>query len=247
MQLLVIVLSLLSERFLVHVRVHQRFNWFLTYSNALISVLPNRVSPGVVLGCLVCPVLILLMLGLYLVNGVLFGFFGFVAHFIIFYYCLGPVNPFYSAHDETSNECTKDDIENYFVQVNDELFAILFWYVVIGPWMIVAYRLFSKAQSLDVVRVQAMSVMRVLDWLPARFSALLYLLAGNFQSGIEQYYAYLFKSPETNAILLKKCGFLALNGDDTDAKTMRHAETLVEHAMIIFLVMLALGTLVARF
>lgn len=61
MKLLVIILSLLSERYLVHAVSHMRFNWFSAYFNAIFKRLPQTKNPlnqVITLLIIVLPILI---------------------------------------------------------------------------------------------------------------------------------------------------------------------------------------------
>ena len=248
MELLVVVLCLLSERFLVHKSSHNRFHWFMAYGNGILSYLPvtlSRLSSWAAVALIVLPLLLLVGVILHFIDQVLFGVIGLLINIAVFYYCIGPVNPFYPVHAKPAELLTDEDIGNYLTQVNGELFAILFWYLVLGPLGILAYRLISLSQGLDLVRKPASELVNIFDWLPARMTALLYLLVGNFQAGYQYLGKLLLAAPNMNKHLLSVCGLAALSLDSREQKTMISAENLVEHATIVFLVLLAFCTIVA--
>lgn len=245
MELLVIVFCLLSERFLVHKSSHNRFHWFMSYGNGIIAHVPARLSSWVILVLIMLPLLLLFGVVLYFVDDALFGIIGLLMNIVIFYYCIGPVNPFYPVHTKPVELMVDEDIAHYLVQVNGELFAVLFWYLVLGPLGILAYRLISLSQGLASVRQAASDVLNVLDWLPGRMTALLYLFVGNFQAGFQHLSKLFFTAPGKNKRLLSVCGLAALSFDHREPKTMLDAENLVEHATIVFLVLLAFCTIVA--
>lgn len=242
MDLFVIVLCLLSERFLVHKSAHQRFHWFLSYGNKFVSRVPSA-SPWLLLALTILPLLLLVGLILNSVHHLFFDIVGIFFNIVIFYYCIGPVNPFYPIHAKPADQMMDDDIAHYLVHANDELFAVLFWYLVLGPLGILAYRLISLSKKLTVISEVASYLLELLDWLPARMTALLYLLVGNFQSGYQYYSQLFFSRPDKNSALLSVCGLAAL--DNREQKTIVQAENLVEHATIVFLVLLAFCTIVA--
>ena len=188
------------------------------------------------------PLLLLVGAVLHFVGPLFFDISGILLNIAIFYYCIGPVNPFYPVHEKPVDKMVDDDISNYLVQANGELFAVLFWYLVLGPVGILAYRLISLSQGLTAVAGQASALLNWFDWLPVRMTALLYLLAGNFQPGYQHYSKMFFATPRKNNTLLRSCGLAAL---DREQKTMLHAENLVEHATIVFLVLLAFCTIVS--
>lgn len=248
MELLVIVLSLLSERFLVHKLSHKRFHWFMTYSNAISTRLKRiwpRISPWVVLGFIVIPVLLLVANILYLIDNVLFGLGALVCNIAIFYYCIGPINPFYPVLSSADERPIDEHIRDYLVHVNEQLFAILFWYIVLGPLSILAYRFISQSKHQSIVSHQATKVLDILDWFPARMTALLYLLVGNFQVGFKIFCSLFFTAPHKNKKILSRCAMAALSINNSDQKTMLQAEDLVEHATVVLLVLLAIYTMVS--
>lgn len=248
MDLLVIVLSLLSERYLVHKIAHNRFHWFTTYSHVISSritrALPS-ISAWVVLAMIVMPVLLMAAIILCCVDNVMYGFLDLVFNIAIFYYCVGPVNPFYPVLTNADEQPMNAHIRDYLVNVNEQLFAVLFWYIVLGPLGILAYRFISQAKHQPVVSHQASNVLAVLDWLPVRMTALLYLLVGNFQVGFNLLCTMFFSAPHQNQNMLSRCGMAALSIDNDEQKTMLQAENLVEHATVVLLVLLAIYTMVS--
>ncbi len=152
MKLIVIVLCLFAERFLVHHVSTQRFGWFDTYLKKIHHYLPKEGIFGRPLSVLLVatlPILLLTSLILYFVGGLLFGFIGLLLNVAIFYYCLGPDNPFYPAWDKTGEQTNKDSVATYLANVNGQLFAVILWYVVSGPIGLLAYRLISMTQADD--------------------------------------------------------------------------------------------------
>ncbi len=243
MELLVIVLCLLCERFLVHKSAHNRFHWFMSYANGIVSKLPTSLPAWVKLALFLLPLLLVVGIVLHVVDHLLFGMVGLLINIAVFYYCIGPVNPFYPIHAKPVDQLGDEDIGHYLVQANSELFAVLFWYLVSGPVGILAYRLVSLSRGLLAVSQTASDVLDVFDWLPARMTALFYLLVGNFQVGYKHFSTLIFTAPEKNKHLLSTSGLAAL--DNSEQKTMLQAENLVEHATIVFLVLLAICTIVA--
>ena len=248
MKLLVIVLCLVSERFVVHVASHNRFHWFAAYSKAMDKQL-LRVSflssPWVMLAFVLLPLLLVIFLIVHFVANWLFGFVGLLVNVIIFYCCIGPGNPFYPVRLPTADSAGDNEIETYLVKTNGQLFAVLFWYIILGPIAILAYRLISHSQNQPAVSQPASWLTKVMDWLPARMTVLLYLLVGNFQAGLHSFFKLFFTVPENNHTLLSVCSMQALGSGKSEPLVMPDAESLVEHAVIVLLVFLAFFTLVA--
>ncbi len=246
MKLLVILLSLLSERYLIHALSYRRFNWFPSYCTRIIQSIGQKellLNQHILLIIIVLPIFILLSLVLYLANHLLFGVFSFFLNLFIFYYCLGPVNPFYPVRTEIETEDTELAAGHYFSNVNGQLFSVIFWYVVAGALGIVIYRLISLCREQELTFRLASQITNFLDWIPARITVLLYLLVGNFQKGFHFYLRKFFSSPEFNNQFLSEGGLLAARTNETEAVQLSQAQSLVEHGIIIYLVVLALFSL----
>ncbi len=248
MKLIVIILCLLSERQLVHAVSHSRFNWFHSYFNALsqrIALTQPLVNQLAILLATVLPLVILCGLILFIFKQVLFGFIAFLLNLVIFYYCLGPQNPFYPVREDAEVADSKVAVGNYFVKVNGQLFAVTFWYILFGAPAALAYRLISLCREQSATAQLATRLTNLLDWIPARISVLLFLLVGNFQRGFQFFRQRCVSSPENNDQFLSEGGLLAACASETGLVQLPYAENLVEHAMIVFLVFLAFFTLVA--
>lgn len=248
MKLLVIVLCLLSERYLMHAQSYQRFSWFGDYANKVSHLIEKNnwfTNPWMVLAAIVLPIVVLTAIVYCLLHSILFGLVGLVLSIVLFFYCLGPQNAFYPLTDEKEKAKTTDRVGNYFAQVNSQLFAVIFWYIIAGPVAAVAYRLIDLSQSITLVSPQAKQSVDILEWLPARLTAILYLLVGNFQRGFALFMQYILAKPEMNNTMLSACGLLAVRSTTTEEVPMHEAESLVEYSVIVLLVLIALCTLVA--
>ncbi|TAL65146.1 MAG: hypothetical protein EPN84_01965 [Legionella sp.] len=245
MKLLVIVICLLSERFLMHSMSYQRFSWFADYAKRILQLDEKSTylkSPWLKLATIVLPIVITSAIIYCALYSIIFGFAGLILSIIIFFYCLGPQNAFYPV---TEKEVKQPQIGHYFALVNSQLFAVIFWYILAGPIAIIAYRLISLSQTIPAVHTEARQATNILEWLPARLTAILYLLVGNFQQGFVSLRQYLLASPEKNDTLLSECGLQAVRTNPDEEIPMPVAETLVEQATIVLLVMIALFTLAA--
>ena len=248
MKLLVIVLCLLSERYFVHLRSHQRFYWFSLYSQVIekqLSTLSFIGNAWAKLLMLLLPLILIVFLVLYQVGNALFGLVGLGLNVVILYFCIGPGNPFYPVQDSTEGEHTEDDIAAYLVKANEQLFTVLFWYIFLGPIAILVYRLISESRNQPAVSQLASKLTNLFEWLPARVTVLLYLLAGNFQAGLRNFTQFMMRSPANNQTLISVCGLDALGSAGSEPVKMIEAENLVEHSVIVLLVFLALFTMAA--
>jgi membrane protein required for beta-lactamase induction len=94
-------------------------------------------------------------------------------------------------HDTQANEPELSILvsESIVEQANNRLMAVLFWFVVLGPFGAVLYRLTSLAENFsrnDPARKnmnqQAFHLLHILDWVPARLLAATYALVGHFDN-----------------------------------------------------------------
>jgi AmpE protein len=248
MKLLVIVICILSERYLVHAASYYRFYWFDAYSNSITRRLPKNGffnNSFVSLATLILPILLIVGIVLVLFNNVLFGFISLLFNLLIFYYCLGPGNPFYpvsSSDEDTESEAVAG---RYFAKVNNQLFAVIFWFIVAGPLGALLYRLLHLSRGHELAKDAAELLSGYLDWICARITLLLYLLVGNFQQGFQYFRQMFLSSPQNNDEILETGGLLAARTSDVEVVTLPYAQNFVEHALIVYLVFLAFFTLVA--
>lgn len=248
MKLLVIVMCLLSERFLMHVSAYTKFHWFNSYKDSLKNKL-NAFNSGFVLLLVILPILLLVWFVLYLFGHVLFGIIGLILNIFIFFYCIGPENPFYPLREEnTASKNIANEESNeaglYLVKVNSQLFTVILWYVLLGPLAILTYRLIYLSKEDSIFHNQAKILTDIIEWLPARLTAFLYLLVGNFQDAVGDFMRLFFNPPQKNPLILQTCGLKALG--DVKEESLPRAEILVEHAVIVLLVLMAFITMAAK-
>lgn len=248
MKLLVVVLCLLSERFLIHSISYQRFSWFGDYVLFIKKTIDKNdffINPWVNLAAIIFPIILITSTIYFLIYNIFFGFGGLILSIGIFFYCLGPQNAFYPITAYDSHESSNEQIGNYFALVNGQLFAVLFWYILAGPIAALTYRLISLCININSVNEQAIQITDILNWIPARITALLFLLVGNFQRGFSTFIQYFLSNPNANDQMLRECGLQAVRIGESDEVPIPMAEGLVEHATIVLLVFIALFTLVA--
>ncbi|QIJ02331.1 hypothetical protein GII23_20785 [Stutzerimonas balearica] len=66
-----------------------------------------------------------------------------------------------------------------------DFFAVVFWYLLLGPMLALAYRLLALAERharVEAVREQAAQLRHGLDWLPVRVLVASFALVGNFSA-----------------------------------------------------------------
>lgn len=251
MKLLVILLCLLSERFLTHKLSFQRFCWLATVNEKLLDTLPTSKwsqNQWITLSALVFPWVLIVALLMWVFKAFLFGVLCFVFEIFIFYYCLGPTNAFYpvsSSRKKTKDDSESTDVQHYLAAVNNQIFSPIFWFITLGPLAVLAYRLIVLCQTQSGVKDSSATLTKLLDWIPARITVVLYLLVGNFEKGFNYLLKQFMTLPANNDHLLQDVGMLAAQDKDNATVSLPHAESLVEHAVIAYLVFLALFTMVS--
>lgn len=249
MKLLVILLCLCSERFLVHTFSYQRFFWFGNYYQHIKTIAEKNsffTNPWALLALIVLPLIIVTTVIYCLLYSLFFGLMGMLMSTAIFFYCLGPQNVFYPVtQSDSENINTNELVGNYFAMSNRQLFAVVFWYIVAGPIVAIAYRLITLCRDIEPVSLQANEITDLFEWIPARLTALLFLLVGNFQRGFKLLAGFFFAKPDHNKEMLRECGLKAVQAHDSEEVPMPVAEGLVEHAIIVMLVFIALFTLIS--
>ena len=160
--------------------------------------------------------------------------------------------------------------ESVCVQANNRLFAVIFWFMLLGPLAAWTYRVTdlirrravfiasrSEEDDVDAARIRdaAITLHGVLAWVPARLTAVGYATAGNFDDAIaalrapaEQANATL---SEHNELLLARVGVAALGLQDNPDESMTErgargaaaANRLVFRLLLIWAVIISAMTL----
>lgn len=100
-----------------------------------------------------------------------------------------------------------------FYQGFERWFAVVFWFVLAGPAVVLAYRLLFLLANDDQLKQQdrdrAAAVLVYMEWLPVRLLGLAFAVIGNFDSCIASLREH-FNSQLPSAELLDKVGMKAL-------------------------------------
>jgi membrane protein required for beta-lactamase induction len=137
-----------------------------------------------------------------------------------------------------------------FIEANTRVFAVFFWFILLGPVGAVLYRAVSlcKTQG-SVLAAPALQWQRVLDWLPARCFTFIFALGGHFTQVIQHWKQFIFSSPRTNESLITECGVAALdileeNRIPEDGSAEKETLALLDRVFVMGLVILAVIVLV---
>lgn len=217
MNLIAIVLSLAVERFLNQVENIRRYNWIKNYYQWIARKLPDGYINGI-LGtiCIIIPPVVAVALLFYFLNVVV----GFLLSILVLIYCLGPrlldveVENYMAAltqqdaqriaetqarfhsfgQEEGSNAPQFSIAEKLFFEANQRMFAVIFWFIVLGPAGALLYRLCielkkeaqhhsNKAEFYAYVT----TYVDLLNFFPANLTALGYALCGSFKHAIDNW------------------------------------------------------------
>lgn len=139
----------------------------------------------------------------------------------------------HSPHETYCDE-TDEDPKHALVDVNSFLFAMLFWFVCLGPVGAVWYRLSYQSQAGDVA---AKKITALLNWVPARLFSFTYALIGHFTAVIPLWLSRVVSPISENDKLLKECGEKTLTLPSADLALQ--IRSLIDRGLIVWLVVLA--------
>lgn len=143
-----------------------------------------------------------------------------------------------------------------FIRSNEHLFAILFWFIVLGPvgaityYLTVAIRDNAAVQNSEFIEllIPTTKVFGVLDWVPVRILSLSYALVGNFVAGFNYFRQNFLIGIQRTQEFAINAGFAALDGEHidvihADAEENKNALALVDRAVYVWIVAVAIFTL----
>jgi AmpE protein len=149
-----------------------------------------------------------------------------------------------------------------FYEAEKRLFGVLFWFLVLGPAGALLYRmvvfLAEESHTTSSSVEPAMAVHNVLDWAPARLLALTFFMAGSYDDALRGWRKSFASSAELHLrnrmfVILTGCAAMRHEVDDAlahpgsqeeyDLQWLRAARVLVIRALIIWVTIIALLTL----
>ncbi len=275
MALISIILGLFLDRTFRHLHDLRDMAWFEFYVSKIQRFTGKRLPPLQFIIILALPVTLLLSIQI-LLHDFLFNLPGFIFGVIIFIYCLGPaclssdIEAYIHARtlgdeDEalhyagtitdsaasTSPDQQISDVTRAILYVaNERIFATIFWFVILGPFGAMLYRLISElSKHFDFDELAEFSefIHSIMAWVPARLLAAGYALIGNFDGA---YHAYKDRAHTTdfshgNNEVLISTGLGAMQNlkADNELASIYAAQALVMRAVIVWISILAIMTL----
>lgn len=275
MALISIIIGLLFDRAFRHLHDLRDLSWFEYYSNAVTRFIQAN---GVVqmIAILLFPVMVIATIQL-LLSDFLLELPYLLFSVLVFAYCLGPaclssdIEYYLDARrlgdeDEalhyagalteraasTAPDQQTNDVTRAILHVaNERIFAVIFWFVIIGPAGAMLYRLttnLSKQEGLnDSLSAVAILFQAVLTWVPARMLAMGYALTGHFDGALQAYRNRPYESDVAleNYDVLVNTGMGALRDQEAtdEISSIISARNLVMRSILIWIAVLALLTL----
>ena len=230
MNFVALLLGLAVERLLTHLFHLREFRWLDPVFNAVFLQLRNVKQVGALLALGATAVLLILPVALVatVLEDGLFQVPYFLFAVFVLLFSLGPrdlkeeVDDYAAAVEDGNAERTRqvarelleadppDDIDEHvrqveraiYVQANNRIFGVVFWFVVLGPtgaWLFRvldlmrhhgAYRLEPDTHADHSTATAILSLHGVMAWLPARLLAVGYALAGSFEEAASDWRSY---------------------------------------------------------
>jgi adenosylcobinamide-phosphate synthase len=170
-------------------------------------------------------------------------------------------------------EICKATVESVLENGNDAVFGTIFWFAVGGVPAVVAYRLINTLDAMwgyrnDRYRDFGWAAARlddVLNFIPARLTALGYALVGNTGSALRCWFSQgrHWKSPNAGPVMAAGAGSLGVviggpacyggltqqrpllgEGRTPDVDSIAHALALINRSLVLWLIVLAVGGIV---
>jgi AmpE protein len=283
MTLISALLGIAADRLLPHLHEYRRYGFFLAYTDWWRERLSAPAWDNI--GGLIMMLLPLwLAVGLlqHWVSEWAFGLVGLLFYVAVLVYCLGPrdlaadADTYCRAHEsgdndlrwraaglllrsaearEGSAESAREVSNAVLVEASDRLFAVLFWFALLGPLGAVMYRsvavLYQDQREEGEFGDGVAWLHGILVWLPVRLLALGYALSGHFDAAVEGWRDIQRAAPqgsEGSLQLLSVTSAAALGdveppGRRGGAEQVRAAMRLVWRTLAIWMVVIALLTL----
>lgn len=239
-----ILIALVLERVTPQFVELRQTSWLADFSEWLNTVLHiDRLSAWPALAVIIFPLFLLVWIVSGMFENAFFGLFELAFNVAVVFFCVGPkaldlqvdnyldaleigdAEQRFTVASQITSEAPANDLGTQVTQVaraifseaNRRVFAVLFWFVVLGPVAAVLYRLVEQLgnagylhASLDSVRQLSQKITGWIEWLPTRITLFVFMVSGNFEAGLQNYRqdtAVAIDLDEQNQQLLKNVGF----------------------------------------
>jgi AmpE protein len=286
MTLIVVLLGLFLERISGSFDDFREAGWYRRYAAWMSERLGSFGAGAIGIAAVLIPPLLLIWWIMGLIDGVMLGLLELIIGLAVFLLALGPrdlehdVDAYIEArvrdddermwraaehllHGELPEEPAERNrtvAESVFVQANGRIFAVLFWFILLGPFGAVLYRLSSLLAERDEefapFREAAAKWRALLEWAPARLTAMAFALTGHFDDTLPVLRRLLMSGlPDvaaSNQAILREAGAAAANIEsgvepnmDSTAVDLLFQSVMnqITRALIVWVTILALMTI----
>lgn len=138
--------------------------------------------------------------------------------------------------------------QSVFVSAHEQVFALLFWFALIGPLGVVCYWLIAMANNWRIKGPEHLTGLEtgiqflhgLLAWIPARITGFIYALMGDFVSGYQQWCDCVIRGTLQSSEMLSLCGQAALG----TVSRLKQEELLINRACAMWVALCILIILV---
>ncbi len=279
MAFLSILIALLVERIIPQFIEFRQFGWLRDYAEWMADLLHlERLGSWGGSGLLLFPLLLLVWILEGMFDNALFGLFELAFNVLVIFLCLGPrdldsqVEQYLDSIEigdtqrrfNMASHISSDELamelpaqatqvsQAMLVQANSRIFAVMFWFTLLGPIAAVLYRVLDQfltgnylEKSLQSLKPAMRNVLGWVDWIPARISLLAYMISGAFEEGLQAYHkgsVAALDSYEQNNDLLKLVGYACITqqevSDENQAiQLIRKTRGLILRALVVWLLL----------
>lgn len=275
MALISIIIGLFLDRTFRHLHDLRDMGWFDFYVQSILRFVGKLIPPVQFIIILALPASMLLSIQI-LLNDFLFNLPAFIFGVIVFIYCLGPAclsteieayilartlgdedealhyaGTITDAAASTSTDQQTTDVTRAILFVaNERIFSTIFWFVILGPFGAMLYRLISEmSKQIEYNELSEFSdyIHSIMAWVPARMLAAGYALTGNFDGAYHSYRdrSHAYDLSQSNQEVLVSTGLGAMRNLDMENEIacVYTAQALVMRATIVWIGILAMMTL----
>lgn len=165
-------------------------------------------------------------------------------------YCLGGFNLGSPAPTTTLVAKTEHEkeIAGLLIEANQNIFAVLFWFVVFGPAGALLYRLIEllgrHTEKADYAMLSKKARL-ILDWIPSRLLAFGSALMSHFMVVLKTWAKHVLSGIDNNDHLLAECGYIAFEVEQEHKfssveEIRKQVLNLIDRSLILWLVIIAL-------
>jgi AmpE protein len=241
----ILIICIAIQRLLLFDRYAYQLHWLESYFNWLVNKVEYITEGHALVGVLILilPVIILFSL----LFSMIYHSFGitayYVANLILVWLCM-------DARNLSKKPYSNIRAADLFILTYERLFAVIFWFVVLGPSGLILYtatislRNYLLAANHQNLLFYVMRIKALLDWAPIRLLGLSYAITGHFSSVFRLWPAHLRTGLSADSRLAVEygCAALGINENILD-KAQAEIVQLIDRALLFWLLVIGLLTL----